>query len=145
MHTTNNNNMDLKHQFPNLYEKCKNYKQQNIVHKHNGITYDRSKVECISSQDLEMFIDFQEKYPNVINQCFQELIKILNINEEMLKNKNEKNKKNAICINQAMNNIYNILCENYATLTECTDKINLEIIDDWVLFIKSQDDFCLFF
>ncbi len=71
----------------------------------------------------------------LINNCFSNLIELLEQQEKQIITR--KNKK-IITQNNPMKKIYELLIN----LNEDDD---MEIIDKWVLFIKSQNEFSKFF
>lgn len=133
--------MDLKTRFPITFYKCqefrkKNYKYEPNIITHKGITYDKSVIPILTNDNIKYFIDLQIKYPEIINNCFNNLIEILEENEKQIITR--KTKKNKQLQNTHMKQIYDLLIN----LNEHND---LETIDKWVLFIKSQNEFSNFF
>jgi hypothetical protein len=96
-------------------------------------------IKVYTFEDLKWdkhFIDLQIKYPEIINNCFSNLIELLEQQEKQIITR--KNKK-IITQNNPMKKIYDLLIN----LNE--DDEDVEIIDKWVLFIKSQNEFSKFF
>ena len=73
---------ELEIRFPITFTKCqehnKKYKKNepNII-TNMGITYDKSVIPILSDDEIEHFIDLQIKHPEIINNCFNNLIEIL--------------------------------------------------------------------
>ena len=122
----------LQTRFPITFAKCeehiKKYRKcdPNII-TNKGITYDKSIIPILSDDEIEHFIDLQIKYPEIINNCFSNLIELL-----------EQQEKQIITRNNPMKKIYELLIN----LNEDAD---METIDKWILFIKSQNEFSKFF
>jgi hypothetical protein len=133
--------MDLKTRFPITFNSCqefsKKYKkcEPNFITS-QGITYDKSVIPMLSNDDIEYFINLQIKYPEIINNCSDKLIQILEEKEKQIITKKTKKLK---IQNTYMKQIYDLL----ANVNE--DNNDTNIIDKWVLFIKSQDEFSNFF
>ena len=130
--------MDLKTRFPITFAKCqefrkKYYKNEPDIITKKGITYDKSIIPILTDNEIEYFIDLQIKYPEIINNCFNNLIEILEENETQIITK--KTKKLKTQQNSPMKKIYDLLINLNET----------EKIDKWVLFIKSQNEFCKLF
>ena len=130
----------LQTRFPITFAKCEEHikkyrkREPNII-TNKGITYDKSIIPILSDDEIEHFIDLQIKYPEIINNCFSNLIELLEQQEKQIITR--KNKK-IITQNNPMKKIYDLLIN----LNENDD---MEIIDKWVLFIKSQNEFSKFF
>lgn len=130
----------LQTRFPITFAKCEEHIKKYRKHEPNiitnkGITYDKSIIPILSNDEIEHFIDLQIKYPEIINNCFSNLIELLEQQEKQIITR--KNKK-IITQNNPMTKIYDLLIN----LNEDDD---MEIIDKWVLFIKSQNEFSKFF
>ena len=123
---------ELQTSFPITFAKCeehiKKYRkyEPNII-TNKGITYDKSIIPILSDDEIEHFIELQIKYPEIINDCFSNLIELL-----------EQQEKQMITQNNPMKKIYDLLIN----LNEHDD---MKIIDKWVLFIKSENEFSKFF
>jgi len=131
--------MELEQRFPITFAKCQEFSKKhkrcepNIVTT-KGITYDKSVIPILTENEVEHFIDLQMKYPETINACFNGLIEILETYENPIKTskKNKTLKKNP-------------MAQIYSSLTALNEHTNMEQIDKWVLFIKSQNEFSKFF
>jgi hypothetical protein len=127
--------MELDKKFPLTFARCELYngkykKFPPYIIKNNGIIYDKSRIPILSEDEIKNFIELQKKYPQVINDCFDKLIKILeNQEKQIVISKNQKTPMDEIYDTLSSLNIYN----------------NKSMIDKWILFIKSQNDFCYFF
>ena len=134
---------ELQTRFPITFAKCdahiKKYRkiEPNII-TNKGITYDKSVIPILTDDEIEYFIDLQIKYPEIINKCFINLIELLEQHEKQNQIITRKNKK-LITQNKPMKQIYDLLVNTNE------NKYNLEMIDKWVLFIKSQNEFSKFF
>lgn len=134
----------LQTRFPITFGKCeeqfKKYRkyEPNII-TNKGITYDRSVIPILTDDEIEYFIDLQIKYPEIINNCFSNLIELLDQQEKQQKQIiTRKDKKIITTQINPMNKIYDLLIN----LNEHKD---MEIIDKWILFLKTQNDFKNFF
>ena len=127
--------MELDKKFPLTYARCELYNNKYrkfppYIINNNGIIYDKSIIPILSENEINNFIELQKKYPQIINNCFDKLIKILeNQEKKIVISENQKNPMDEIYDILSSLNIYN----------------NKNMIDKWVLFIKSQNDFCYFF
>lgn len=131
---------ELKTRFPITFAKCEEHikkyrKYESNIITNKEITYDKSIIPILSYDEIEHFIDLQIKYPEIINNCFSNLIELLEQEEKQIITR--KNKK-IITQNNPMKKIYDLLIN----LNEVDD---MEMIDKWVLFIKSQNEFSNFF
>lgn len=137
--------MELETRFPKTFSKCEEFNKKYKIYEpnldtNNGITYDRSVIPILTDDEIEMFINLQLKYPEIIKECFDNLIKILENQENQdhivkIKKVTKKNRNQNIHMKQ----IYDLLIN----LNEHNN--DMEIIDKWVLFIKSQNEFSKFF
>lgn len=139
---------ELQTRFPITFAKCqdikqyKNKKYQPNIITNMGITYDKSVIPIITDDEIEHFIQLQIKYPEIINNCFSHLIELL---EEQEKQQNQIIKTSLkYAQNKHMNKMYELLM-NTNEYKDNNNIHNLEMIDKWVLFIKSQNEFCKFF
>ena len=130
----------LQTRFPITFAKCeehiKKYRKcdPNII-TNKGITYDKSIIPILSDDEIEHFINLQIKYPEIINNCFSNLIELLEQQEKQIIT---RKKQKIITRNNPMKKIYELLIN----LNEDAD---METIDKWILFIKSQNEFSKFF
>ena len=115
--------------FPNMYKQClearTKHKMKTKLTTNKGIEYDTNSVKTLTYYEIDKFIDFQIKNPNVILECFNCLFEIL------------QNKENNINDITHINKLYDILKS-----TNLTN--DMALIDKWVLFIKSQTPFHYF-
>ncbi len=122
--------------FPNMYKQClearTRHKMKTKLTTKKGIEYDTNSVKTLTYYEIDNFIDFQIKNPNVILECFNCLLEFLQIRENEITGK--ENIKYDI---HPMNKFENILKS-----TNFTDYLIL--IDKWQLFIKSQTPFHYF-
>lgn len=130
--------MDLQTRFPVTFSKSDDYAKKYRKHAPNmitlhGITYDRSLLPTLSDNEIEQFANLQLEYPEIINNCFDNLIEILEQCERKIIIGREESK------NTPMNKIYKLL-EGLNVHNN-----DMMMIDKWVLFIKSQDKFGTFF
>ena len=131
--------MDLQTKFPIMFSKCEEYNKKNKKNKPNiiicnGVTYDKTAIPFLTNNDINLFIDLQIKYPEIIDNCFNCLINILEERE-----KEEQEQKIQTPHHNHIKNIYNLLIKLNV------HNNNMGMIDNWVLFIKSQNDFSKFF
>lgn len=127
----------LQNKFPHTYALCAKRKRKykpDIVTT-NEITYDRSVLPILTQIEIEHFIELQKKYPETINECFNNLIKILEQGEKRLTLQNKKIKQQN----------YNYMGDIFNSLNNLKIFKDAYQIDKWILFIKSQDDFSVFF
>lgn len=133
--------MDLQTKFPITYALCekrnKKYLKFNLITK-DGVTYNKSVIPTLQQYQIDNFINLQNKYPEVINECFNNLIKILEEGEKI----NSGCQSNKLQEDRPMDKIYNLLTDLQLKELQICDMI---IIDNWVLFIKSQNEFSKFF
>lgn len=133
--------MDLQTRFPITYALCekrnKKYLKFNLITK-DGVTYNKSVIPTLQQYQIDNFINLQNKYPEVINECFNNLIKILEEGEKI----NSGCQSNKLQEDRPMDKIYNLLTDLQLKELQICDMI---IIDNWVLFIKSQNEFSKFF
>jgi len=130
--------MDLQTRFPVTFSKSDDHAKKYRKHAPNmitlyGITYDRSLLPTLSDNEIEQFANLQLEYPEIINNCFDNLIEILEQCERKIIIGIEESK------NTPMNKIYKLL-EGLNVHNN-----DMMMIDKWVLFIKSQDKFGTFF
>jgi hypothetical protein len=134
---------ELQTRFPITFAKCdahiKKYRkiEPNII-TNKGITYDKSVIPILTDDEIEYFIDLQIKYPEIINKCFINLIELLEQQENQQTKIITRKNKRLIAQNNPMTQIYDLLVNT-------NEQTNLEMIDKWVLFIKSQKEFRKFF
>ena len=135
---------ELQTRFPITFAKCqdhiKKYKkyEPNII-TNMGITYDKSVITILTDDEIEHFINLQIKYPEIINNCFSNLIELLEQQEKQQNQIITRKNKRLIVHNKPIKQIYELLVNTNE------QKNNLEMIDKWVLFIKSQNEFSKFF
>lgn len=133
--------MDLQTRFPITYALCekrnKKYLKFNLITK-DGVTYNKSVIPTLQQYQIDNFINLQNKYPEVINECFNNLIKILEEGEKI----NSGCQSNKLQEDRPMDKIYNLLTDLQLKELQICDMI---MIDNWVLFIKSQNEFSKFF
>lgn len=133
----------LQTRFPTTFAKCKQYNEKyrkfepNII-TNKGVKYNKSVIPILSDIEIEYFINLQIKYPETINNCFNNLTEILEQQEKLQQQIITRKNKKLIIQNKPMNKIYECL----TNLHEHTD---MQMIDKWVLFIKSQNEFSEFF
>ena len=133
--------MELQTRFPITFAKCQEHnkkykKNEPTLIANNGIIYDKSVIPILTDNEIEHFMDLQIKYPEIINNCFNNLIVLLEEREKQIITR--KNKKSRTLQNTPMKQIYDSLIN----LNEYND---MEMIDKWILFIKSQNEFSKFF
>jgi hypothetical protein len=132
----------LKSRFPTLYAECVKAKERCVrpcIITHNGITFDTVGLCILSQSEIDKFIELQKAHPDIINECFEQLIKLLGNHEILLNAKTRKEKKQIEKFqsnDRPMDKIYSML------LTICP---NLEQVDKFVLFLKSQGEFSSFY
>ena len=133
--------MDLQTRFPITYALCekriKKYLKFNLITK-DGVTYNKSVIPTLQQYQIDNFINLQNKYPEVINECFDNLIKILEEDEKI----NAGSQSNKSQEDRPMDKIYKLL--THLQLKE-SPFCDMMMIDKWVLFIKSQNEFSKFF
>jgi hypothetical protein len=133
---------NLNIRFPITYSACAEYKKKHckpdeIISK-NGITYNRSSIRVVTENEINQFIQWQLEYPEIIEigfDCF------LNVIEEQEKNETRIVTKH---IKKQINDTYS---KNYKKLRDSMSKVTTDLFiqDKWILFIKSQNDLCMFF
>ncbi len=133
----------LQTRFPITFAKCEEHIKKYRKHEPNfitnkGITYDKSVIPILSDDEIEYFIDLQIKYPEIINNCFSNLIELLEQQEKQEKQIITRKNKKILTQNNPMRKIYELLIN-------LNGDDDMEIIDKWVLFIKSQNEFSKFF
>lgn len=132
---------ELQTRFPITFAKCQEHikKYEPNIITNMGITYDKSVIPILTDDEIEHFIDLQIKYPEIINKCFSNLIVLLEQQEKQQTQIITRKNKRLIAQNKPMTQIYDLLVNTNE------QKNNLEMIDKWVLFIKSQNEFSKFF
>jgi hypothetical protein len=134
----------LQTRFPITFSKCKKHNEKYKKYEPNiitsrGIVYDKSVIPILRNDEIERFIDLQIKYPEIINNCFDKLIEILEQQEKQETQVITRQNKKMFKENSPIKQIYELLIN----INE--HKNNRKIIDNWILFIKSQNEFSKFF
>lgn len=127
----------LQIRFPQTFAECEKYikkysKYESNIIINKGIRYNKNIVLILSDDEIKYFIDLQIKHSLIINDCFNILIEILEQREKQIIT------KKIVKQNNPMKKIYDLLIS-------LNEHKNLETIDKWVLFIKSQNEFSKFF
>lgn len=130
--------MELNTRFPVLFASCRGERpryEPRMVSKRE-IIYDSRAIPLLTEDDIDRFVDLQRNHTTAIDECFRHLMKILEIQEqEIIHGGNETSRQGK---KNAMNEIY-------AVLTNLNEHDRLSMIDNWVLFLKSQRGFSYFF
>ena len=123
--------MNLQTRFPITYSKMKLFRDFKKIFPslaiENGITFDKQAVPFLPHYQITQFIDIQLNNIELVNECFQHLIDII-----------EKRELNIYDDKTSMKKIYNLLEESHLF-------IDMFLIDNFVLFLKSQNEFYMYF
>ena len=131
--------MNLQSTFPILYSKCFPFvskrwaKHPQILINVDSIVYDKSVISFVPQHQIDKFVEYQLQHPEIIELCFEYLKQILTQAEREIQNKSEVTKTKV-----PIQKIYEII----ASTNIC---INQEMQDNFVLFLKSQNEFAMFF
>lgn len=128
--------------FPVTYATCAAYKQKHCkpdeIVTQNGITFNKSSIRVVSQNEINTFIEWQSKHPEIVEMGFD---CFLNVVEEQEKNETR------IVTKHVSHQIKETYLNNHKKMRDAMSTVTTDLFmqDKWILFIKSQNDLCMFF